>query len=117
MVEKVWSLRSIKELKMKNFHNIYSLSKTLRFELKPLTVNDREELIENKEIIEPFISADEKKADAYKGVKLYLDELHREFIRKAFTNFEISSEDLEYAYEAFVRSGSNDNEKKGTIKR
>ena len=93
---------------MKKFHNIYSLRKTLRFELKPLAVNEREELIENKEIIESFISADEKKADAYKKVKFYLDELHREFICKTFTNFELPSEELEAAYRAFCSSIHND---------
>ena len=93
------------------FHNIYSLSKTLRFELKPLAVNDKEELIENKKIMEPFVSADEKKATAYKEVKGYLDKLHQEFICKTFTNFEIPSEELEAAYKAFCSSSHNDNKK------
>lgn len=57
---------------MKKFHNIYSLSKTLRFELKPLAIDDKCELTEDTKIIESFISADEKKADAYKKVKFYL---------------------------------------------
>ena len=99
------------EINMKNFHNIYSLSKTLRFELKPLAVNDKEKLTEKKEIMEPFVSIDEKKADAYKEVKHYLDELHREFIRKTFTNFEISSEELEAAYKTFDSSNHNDDAK------
>lgn len=93
---------------MKKFHNIYSLRKTLRFELKPLAVNEREELIENKEIIESFISADEKKADAYKKVKFYLDELHRDFIYKFFADFELPSDELEAAYKAFCNSSHND---------
>ncbi|MBQ3564566.1 MAG: type V CRISPR-associated protein Cas12a/Cpf1, partial [Alphaproteobacteria bacterium] len=96
---------------MQNFQNIYSLSKTLRFELKPLAINNKEELIESQEAIESFVAADEKKADAYKEVKLYLDELHREFIRKAFANFELSLEELESAYKAFANSGHNEAEK------
>ena len=108
-----------KKLNMKQFHNIYSVSKTLRFELKPLVANDKDGLIELEEInlnstgefigkyrlsghteeikvnnIETFINADEKKAKAYREVKLYLDELHRELIAKSFANFELQEEDL-----------------------
>ena len=94
-------------------NNLYSLSKTLRFELKPLTFNKKGELVENKEVIK-LVDADEKKADAYKKVKLYLDELHREFICKVFTDFEISSEELEAAYNAFkpLSNGSYKEEQK-----
>ncbi len=35
-------------------NNLYSLSKTLRFELKPLTFNKKGELVENKEVIKLF---------------------------------------------------------------
>lgn len=96
---------------MKKFHNIYSLSKTLRFELKPLAIDDKCELTEDTKIIESFISADEKKADAYKKVKFYLDKLHRNFIYKIFADFELPSEELEAAYKASCNSSNNDDGK------
>lgn len=54
---------------------LYSLSKTLRFELKPIgkTVDN----IERKGII----ANDEKRAEEYKKVKTMLDEYHKTFIK------------------------------------
>lgn len=54
--------------------NGYSVSKTLRFELKPMG-----ETLENISKGR-FLEADKKKADAYKDVKTILDNYHRYFI-------------------------------------
>lgn len=65
------------------FTNLYSLSKTLRFELKPIgKTNDL--LIENK-----VFEKDEKIAESYKETKKYFNALHREFIDKALSNINI----------------------------
>jgi CRISPR-associated protein Cpf1 len=66
---------------MKNFTNLYSTSKTLRFRLKPVgetlsTFDKNEILIE-----------DNGRKEAYAKVKLIIDEYHREFIKKALQDF------------------------------
>ena len=57
---------------MKNFTNLYSLSKTLRFELKPIgnTLENMAHVIEQ----------DEHRAESYKLVKKIIDQYHRQFI-------------------------------------
>ena len=68
---------------MKNFSNfteLFSLSKTLRFELKP--VRKTLENIEKKGLL----AEDEKRAESYKAVKKLIDEYHKAFIEKALSN-------------------------------
>ncbi len=66
---------------MKNyddFTNLYSLSKTLRFELKP--IGKTLEHIQKKGLLKE----DETRAEDYKTVKKIIDRYHREFIELAF---------------------------------
>lgn len=65
---------------------LYSLSKTLRFELKP--VGKTLEYIENKGII----AQDEKRAEEYKLVKGIIDRYHKSFIRLCLYNFKLKLE-------------------------
>lgn len=62
------------------FTNLYSLSKTLRFELKPIA--------QTKENIEKgkFLESDKKKADDYKDVKKIIDNYHKFFIDDVLIN-------------------------------
>ena len=55
-----------------NFTGLYSLSKTLRFELKPVA--------QTKENIQKFLESDKKKANDYKDVKKIIDNYHKFFI-------------------------------------
>ena len=65
-------------------HNLYQLSKTLRFELKPIG--------KTKEFFEKLIlENDEKKAAAYPYVKKYCDEVHKNFISECLRNIETAS--------------------------
>lgn len=57
-----------------DFTGLYSLSKTLRFELKP--VAQTRENIKNGH----FLESDKKKADDYKDVKKIIDNYHKFFI-------------------------------------
>lgn len=59
------------------FTNIYSLSKTLRFELKP--VGNTEKMLEENNVFR----ADKEREEAYIKTKPYLDRLHRTFIKEA----------------------------------
>ena len=78
-----------------NLHYLYPVSKTLRFELKP--VGRTLENIEKSGILEK----DEERADAFKKVKKYCDEYHKLFIERALRNFELDSNLLEEYYNLF----------------
>ena len=63
------------------FHNLFSVSKTLRFELIPIG--------KTKIFFEEHILAeDEKKAKLYKKIKKYCDEYHKCFINDCLENIE-----------------------------
>lgn len=65
------------------FTNLYSLQKTLRFELKPQ--GKTLEYIENKGLI----SQDEQRAESYKKMKKTIDEFHKHFIEIAMSQVEL----------------------------
>ena len=69
------------ETLFENFTNLYSLSKTLRFELKP--VGRTQEFIEQNGILEK----DRDRAESYKLVKKIIDEYHKVFIDMVLENF------------------------------
>lgn len=62
---------------------MYSLSKTLRFELKP--IGRTLEYIESKGLI----AQDEKRADEYKKVKAIIDRYHKAFIKMCLSDFKL----------------------------
>lgn len=66
-----------------SFTNLYSLSKTLRFELKP--IGKTRDLLEENKVFEK----DEKIAESYKEAKKYFNTLHREFIDKALNEINL----------------------------
>ena len=70
-----------KEKMFDSFTNIYKLSKTLRFGLKP--VGETEKFLKTSKIFEK----DETINESYKQAKFYFDELHKKFV-----NFALSSE-------------------------
>ena len=68
---------------MKDFTNLYPVSKTLRFELQP--IGKTKENIEKNGILQ----RDEKRAEDYKLVKGFIDEYHKQFIKDRLWNFEL----------------------------
>lgn len=68
---------------MKQFTNLYPLSKTLRFELQP--VGKTKENIENGGILQ----RDEQRAEDYKKVKLLIDAYHKQFIKERLWSFKL----------------------------
>lgn len=66
---------------MKEFTNLYQISKTLRFELQPIA--------ETKDHIEKhgIIQRDEERANDYNRVKLMIDEYHKQYIKDRLWNF------------------------------
>ena len=65
-----------------DFTNLYSLSKTLRFELKP--IGETKNNIESK----GFLSSDERRSEDYKKVKQIIDEYHKAYIDRCLANFD-----------------------------
>lgn len=74
--------------KLATFTQKYQLSKTLRFELKP--IGRTQAHIETKGLI----SQDEQRAESYKAMKKTIDAFHKDFIEKAMANVQLSSDDL-----------------------
>ena len=64
-----------------NFTNLYSLSKTLRFELKPVgeTLENMKKHLEYDEKLQTFMK-DQEIEDAYQTLKPIIDDIHEEFI-------------------------------------
>lgn len=77
-------MKEIKELT-----GLYSLTKTIGLELKP--VGKTQQLIESKKLIEQ----DDQRAEDYKIVKDIIDRYHKDFIDKCLNSVEIKKEDLE----------------------
>lgn len=75
-----------------DFTNLYPVSKTLRFELKP--IGKTKENIEKNGILE----RDNERAIAYKAVKKVIDEYHKSFIELKLKNFELTQNQLEEFY-------------------
>ena len=68
---------------MKQFSNLYQVSKTLRFELQP--IGKTKENIESGGILQK----DEQRAVNYKIVKGFIDEYHKQHIKHCLWNFEL----------------------------
>lgn len=68
---------------MKQFTNLYPVSKTLRFELQP--IGKTKENIEKSGILQ----RDEQRAEDYKKVKEFIDEYHKQFIKDRLWNFQL----------------------------
>ncbi|MBR2261411.1 MAG: type V CRISPR-associated protein Cas12a/Cpf1 [Paludibacteraceae bacterium] len=77
---------------LKNLTGLYSLSKTLRFELKP--IGKTKENIEKNGILE----RDNERAIAYKAVKKVIDEYHKAFIELMLDDFELNKDTLNEFY-------------------
>lgn len=66
-----------------NFVNLYSISKTLRFELRP--IGKTADNFETNRLLE----TDKTLADNYKKVKGYIDRYHRAFIERTLADFHL----------------------------
>ncbi len=84
------------------FTGLYSLSKTLRFELRPEA--------ETKEYIQKgkFLESDKKKAEDYKDVKKIIDNYHKYFIDDVLKNASFNWKKLEDAIREYNKTKSDD---------
>jgi CRISPR-associated protein Cpf1 len=65
------------------FTNLYELSKTLRFELKP--VGDTQRMLEDNNVFQTHELIQKK----YQKTKVYFDLLHRDFVKEALQNIKL----------------------------
>ena len=73
------------------FTNLYGLSKTLRFELKP--TESTQKMLEDNKVFEKDGLIQKK----YIKTKKYFDELHREFVKEALENAKLFNLDNYYS--------------------
>ena len=85
-----------------DFTGLYSLSKTLRFELKP--VGQTLENIKNGQ----FLESDKKKADDYQDVKKIIDNYHKFFIDDALKNANFDWRQLEKSIYEYNKNKTDD---------
>jgi CRISPR-associated protein Cpf1 len=86
------------------FTNLYPLSKTLRFELKP--IGKTEEMLKESKVFE----IDEQKMIAYENMKPYLDRLHREFVDESLRVSNLAGlEDYFRIYKEYKKDKTNKN--------
>jgi predicted kinase len=69
------------------FTNLYEVSKTLRFELKP--VGETQTMLEENNVFQK----DEEIQKKYQETKKYFDKLHRDFVKEALQNAQLSDLD------------------------
>lgn len=85
-----------------DFTGLYSLSKTLRFELKP--VGQTLENIKNGH----FLESDKKKADDYQDVKKIIDNYHKYFIDDVLKNANFDWRQLEKSIYEYNKNKTDD---------
>ena len=90
---------------LKQFIGIYPVSKTLRFELRP--IGKTQEWIEKNKVLE----SDEQKAENYPKVKALIDKYHKVCIRESLRGIHLDWLPLKNAIDA-NRQENNDNAKK-----
>ena len=91
---------------MKAFTNLYSLSKTIKFELKP--EGKTLEFINKNGLL----AQDEHRADSYIKVKKIIDEYHKEFIDISLRDFKLKYDDIEAYFSYYVIKNKEENQKK-----
>lgn len=91
---------------MKAFTNLYSLPKTLKFELKP--IGKTLEFINTNGLL----AQDEHRADNYIKVKKIIDDYHKAFIENSLRNLKLKYEDIEAYYSYYIIKNREENQKK-----
>ena len=98
---------------MDKFVRKYALSKTLRFELKPVgETAGKIEDFKNKTIAS-IVEQDKKRAEDYKKIKKIIDDYHRYFIEQVLVQEVLTGADIQKAFESYVAfRGSKDESKR-----
>lgn len=110
-------------MKLNQFTHLYPVSKTLRFELKP--VGETADYIEEFKslYLQKIVAQDYKRADNYQIIKQIIDDYHRYYIEEKLSNpcnpetgeLYITEEDFENAFsffEKFIQNPKDEHAKK-----
>jgi CRISPR-associated protein Cpf1 len=96
--------------------NAFSLQKTLRFELKPMIFNEEKNQLQPisesdsylknfnsgyLEKLKQIIKHDEERAEDYQEIKVYIDELHKQFIDRVLPEIKSLEIDFKKAFEMY----------------
>ena len=92
-------------MKFEDFTGLYPVSKTLRFEARPMGVT-----LDNI-IKSGILDQDAHRADSYQKVKKLIDEYHKAFIDSVMSKFEFSDNQLK-DYILYYDTKSNDDKSK-----
>ncbi len=89
---------------MEQFKNLYQLSKTLRFELKPIG-KDGKQLTEedSTKVFKEILKQDRKIKAAYDALKPVMDKLHEEVINTSLTSDEAKQIDFSEYFEEYKK--------------
>lgn len=102
---------------MKQFTNLFQLSKTLRFELKPIgktkeTFKQWLKEVKSTESVADkdnnLFAKDEKIKEAYLSIKPIMDKQHEQFIEKSLTSDEAKGIDFSQYFEAYREKNVSD---------
>lgn len=91
-------------MKFKNFTKQYPVSKTLRFELKPIN--------ETAEHMTKILEEDEHRAESYKKVKQLIDEYHKKFIENVLEKTILPTDLLKEYENRYSKDKRNEEDKK-----
>ncbi len=92
---------------LSDFTNVYSLSKTLRFELRPVNeTGDRLEEFKNAGL-RAIVEQDRQRAADYKAIKKIIDDYHRDFIEEVLSSALLTEDEIKNAYSAYSLTVSN----------
>ena len=107
-------------MSLDQFTHQYPVSKTLRFELKP--VGETAEYIEDfkSQYLKDIVAQDEKRAADYNVIKEIIDDYHRDYIEEKLTNpcdldtgeLYITEDDFGNAFSFFENFRNNPKDKK-----
>lgn len=88
-------------MKYTDFTKQYPVSKTLRFELKPIG--------ETAEHLQKILEEDEHRAESYKKVKKIIDRYHQKFISDVLNEMKLPTEDLLVYEEVYLNNRKDEN--------
>lgn len=87
---------------LKEFTNLYSLSKTLRFEIKPVDGNG-EPITDIKSYLKNILDKDNKVKDAYQALKPILDDIHEKIINDSLNSAIAKEMDFSEYFEEYKK--------------
>jgi len=91
------------------FTNLYELSKTLRFELKP--IGKTKQLLEEQKVIKK----DKRILDNYNIIKKYFDKLHKKFIRESLKDVDFDYTNYKIAFLKYSKNKNDSNKREAEI--